>query len=210
MRSGLPPSVDSHGFGFELYGGWFEGISVTRRAQKLAAQLASFPVPVSVTDGSNAHPLIAAAEFATGLLPEPRVFLTHTFRPRSGVAGISCAAPPFTGCVLPGGCAIASVYGLVAAGQCPEPGCPVIQESLLSRAEQKLVDTLLVADLLHLAHANQDPIAVVSTDDDMWPGIRLALLQGTPIFHIHPVPRRQTPSHYLVALPAGYNQATLN
>ncbi len=88
--------------------------------------------------------------------------------------------------------------------------CGVTGEAALSKWEQKLVDTLLVTDLLHLAHTSAEPVAVVSTDDDMWPGIRLALLKGVQVVHIHPVPGRGTPTHYIVSLPTGYSQVTLN
>jgi hypothetical protein len=81
---------------------------------------------------------------------------------------------------------------------------------LLSRPEQKMIDTLLVTDLTYLSTRKATVIAVVSTDDDMWPGIRQALLNGARVMHIHPVPGRATPTHFLVALPAGYHQASLD
>ena len=193
-----------------LYGGWFERLQSTRRAQLLAAEVARFPIQVTVTNSSTTHALIASAELALGLLNEPRVFLTHTFRPRGLTGTLACSAPPFPGCKNTATCPLPSFRALVSAGRCTESGCQVLLEGILSRPEQKLVDTLLISDLVHIAYTSNDPVAVVSTDDDMWPGIRLALSRGIRVVHIHPVPRRQTPTHYLVAIPPGYSQSTLN
>jgi hypothetical protein len=73
-----------------------------------------------------------------------------------------------------------------------------------------MVDTLLVTDLIYLSMTETSPIAVVSNDDDMWPGIRQALLNGSRIVHVHPIPGRATPTHFLTQLPSGYTQATLD
>jgi hypothetical protein len=81
---------------------------------------------------------------------------------------------------------------------------------LLSRPEQKMVDTLLVTDLVYLSLTEKSAIAVISNDDDMWPGIRQALLNGSTIIHVHPIPGRATPTHFMIQLPAGYTQATLD
>ena len=56
---------------------------------------------------------------------------------------------------------------------------------LLSRREQKLVDTMIVADLIHLASRGETPIGLVSSDDDMWPGILSALNIGASVIHVH-------------------------
>jgi hypothetical protein len=193
-----------------LYGGWFEGTTITRRAQSLLGQIAGFPMTVTVTAGSTSHSLIAAAEMAVGLLPEPRVYLTHTLRRRVGSGGVSCSAPPITNCALPATCPLHATHTFLLSSQCPVASCAVTTDTALSKWEQKLVDTLLVADLLYLAHTDPEPLAIVSTDDDMWPGIRLALLKGVQIVHVHPVPGRSTPTHYIVSLPTGYSQTTLN
>ena len=58
--------------------------------------------------------------------------------------------------------------------------------AVLQRAEQKLVDSMMVVDLLHLAEVTPEPLVVVSADDDLWPGIRFALLRGTRVIHVVP------------------------
>ena len=169
-----------------LYGGWLDGVKITRRAENVSRQLVGFPRSLSVTDGTASHSVVASADIATGLLSDPRVALTHTFRPNSSIRAISCLLPPFSRCIEPNRCAIASVHGLFARSHCPQASCPVSANELLSSPEQKMVDTLLVSDLIYLAFTSHDPVVVVSNDDDMWPGIRLALLQGLPVVHVHP------------------------
>ena len=57
-------------------------------------------------------------------------------------------------------------------------------DQVLTRTEQKLVDTMLVADLIHLASSGETSVAVVSSDDDMWPGMLMAMSHGAQIVHI--------------------------
>ena len=59
---------------------------------------------------------------------------------------------------------------------------------MLAREEQKLVDSMLVVDLVHFAETTDEPLVVVSADDDLWPGIRFVLLRGANVIHV--IPRR--------------------
>ena len=59
---------------------------------------------------------------------------------------------------------------------------------MLAREEQKLVDSMLVVDLVHFAETTDEPLVVVSADDDLWPGIRFVLLRGARVIHV--IPRR--------------------
>ena len=56
----------------------------------------------------------------------------------------------------------------------------------MARAEQKLVDSMLVVDLTHFADTTDQPLVVVSADDDLWPGIRFVLLRGARVIHVIP------------------------
>ena len=58
----------------------------------------------------------------------------------------------------------------------------------MAREEQKLVDSMLVVDLVHFAETTDEPLVVVSADDDLWPGIRFVLLRGANVIHV--IPRR--------------------
>src|SRR5208282_577710 len=63
-------------------------------------------------------------------------------------------------------------------GKCPDSSCARTAEQFLKRSEQKLVDTMIVSDLIHLASTGESAIAVVSSDDDLWPGMLMAMSKG--------------------------------
>ena len=64
---------------------------------------------------------------------------------------------------------------------------------------------MLVADLIHLS-ASPQGVGVVSSDDDIWPGIRMALSAGASIFHIHSKKGQGTPEFYQGRLPSTYRE----
>jgi uncharacterized LabA/DUF88 family protein len=85
---------------------------------------------------------------------------------------------------------------------------------LLVRDEQKMVDTLLVADVAELALAQRAAhIVIVSSDTDMWPAVLLALRMGSNVLHIHPKAGSQTQRHLLGTLsrnlPGKYAQLSI-
>jgi len=193
---------------FRLYGGWFQGAILTRRAQMLAPALqAEFPRPIALLHGVAGAPIIARVELALALEAAPGRYLTHTYRDRSLPKNVRCAAIPYASCKTPGACPIAPMHVLLRDAQCPEPGCGVDVAGVLTKPEQKLVDTMLTVDLLHFARSTTGTIAVVSADDDVWPGIQGALIYGARVAHVHPLPGRTTPSHYADLAAGHYSQS---
>lgn len=91
--------------------------------------------------------------------------------------------PAQAGCTIPH-CPMQVVHQLFALGKCPEPSCSRTVDQLVRRSEQKLVDTMLVADLVHLAHPGESCIAVLSSDDDLWPGMLMAMSHGMQVVHV--------------------------
>jgi hypothetical protein len=77
-----------------------------------------------------------------------------------------------------------AVQQFFVAGKCPDNSCARTVEHFLTRSEQKLVDTMLVSDLIHLASTGESAIAVVSSDDDLWPGMLMAMLKGVQIVQV--------------------------
>jgi hypothetical protein len=55
---------------------------------------------------------------------------------------------------------------------------------------------MIVADVIHLAGKGEVTIGIVSSDDDIWPGMLSAMQIGANIIHIQPGNFRQT-SPYL-------------
>jgi hypothetical protein len=180
-----------------LYGGWFAGLSSSRRAQELAPDLdAEFPRRIAVTDDNCAVSVLVRVELATALECDPQHPLTHTFRRRGAPAGVQCATPPFASCQTPGACPLERLHDFLGQRACPHSACAVTPDDLLAKEEQKLVDTLLTTDLAYFAMSTKNPVVVVSADDDMWPAIRFGLLRGLELIHVLPRRSKQPPQQY--------------
>ena len=173
-----------------LYGGWFDEAALSPNALQLLPELRrEFPSAMTVADGRGTQNLLVRAELALALACDPKVQLTHTYRQRSPPRRLSCVAAPFPDCADPSRCPVVSLDPFIREDGCPVESCVVTPSTVLQRTEQKLVDTMIVVDLVHLAEAAPEPLVVVSADDDLWPGIRFVLLRGRRVIHV--VPRRR-------------------
>ncbi|RAJ89758.1 hypothetical protein LX87_05695 [Larkinella arboricola] len=191
-----------------LYGGWYENNKLSRAAQDLSIEVsANFPRPILLNDRTNK--VIVNIEMAYSLISQPHNHLFHTFRTRGAPTGLHCHDPfSISGC-LKTGCPTKEVYNFVKNDICN--ACNTISPSdIFYRREQKLVDTMLTSDLIHSANTNtvKSNIAIVSSDDDFWPGILTALYSGVKIFHIHTKGRRTNP-FYLNTANSNYFQKQL-
>lgn len=166
-----------------LYGGWLNRRSLSKKAQRLSKQIDQyFPSALTLSDQTN---VIVEVELARALACDPLHNFTHTFRIRSNPE-FKVKRFPLRECVEPLSCRIMNVNSFVYNNICPRKNCDVSPETAFYRAEQKLVDSMIVVDLVHYAMNLKDHLVVVSGDDDMWPGIRYALLQKAMITHLVP------------------------
>jgi hypothetical protein len=186
-----------------LYGGWFEGTLLSREAQEWSAQAAAeFPRMITISGDVTAR---LSTALVGSLLCDPlSVPITHTYRPKSAPRNLHVAQVPYSGCALLDDCPISSLAAFIKEEYCPHPECAVALSAVLSRAEQKLVDAMLIVDLLHSATTSEDPLVLVSSDDDMWPAIRQVLLLGKPLIHIQPERGKLVPARYLPLTTSGY------
>ena len=162
-----------------LYGGWEKLDILTLNAQKLSAEISGGfptismrPTPVRVT-----MELVHAMEIA------PRKLLRNKLRLEPLRSGVRFKKPSDTTC-RNSKCPIDVLYDFFKVGHCPISGCAGTVAALADQQQQKLVDTMLVADIIYLASNQTDPIAVVGSDDDMWPGINSALALGKHVVHL--------------------------
>lgn len=189
-----------------LYGGWMNKKKFSRRAEQLLKEIdRHFPLAFSSSDHFK---VIVKAELARALACDPQHVFTHTFRTRSKPA-FQVKRFPLKECVEPLSCRIMDVNFFVYNNTCPNVNCTVSPGTAFYRAEQKLVDSMIVVDLVHYAIRQKEHLVVVSGDDDMWPGIRYALLQNAKIIHMipkttgwreNPYKRLSTKSYTLVTL----------
>lgn len=207
----LPPEALPHGLRVvcRIYGGWYEGRGLSKEAQELAGAIrAAFPVTVRLGPPAQGRAVQVSAELARSLRIAPNHDLHHTFRRRSAPRGLVAHSLPFTNCLRPRRCPLEPVHHLLDSGLCPESSCEVGVSGVFLRAEQKLVDTMLTADLIQISRPGPSHIVVVTSDDDMWPGIYTAVNQGAVVHHIRPAPSvRHWP--YASAIPKGYYEYSL-
>jgi len=168
-----------------LYGGWlWKGNRPTRRAQNLSKQIRrDFPRSVQVSDRER---VMKKPELAISLACDPGNNFPNTFRIRPGLPSLNVKQFPLQECAEPANCGISVVNSFWQSGNCIRTNCQASPEDVFYRAEQKLVDSMIVVDLIHYATHQNEHVVLVSGDDDMWPGIRYALLNKTQITHLAP------------------------
>lgn len=179
---------------------------LSRRAEQLLKQIDQhFPLALLSSDHFK---VIVKAELARALACDPQHVFTHTFRTRSKPV-FKVKRFPLEECVEPLSCRIVDVNSFVYNNVCPNMNCNVSPETAFYRAEQKLVDSMIVVDLVHYAISQGERLIIVSGDDDMWPGIRYALLQNALITHVVPKHPNQRKSPYKRLSTESYTLVTL-
>lgn len=186
-----------------LYGGWERLNILTANAQKLSAEISgSFP-----TISMRPTPVKVTMELVHSMEIAPRKLLNNKLRFEPLRSGVRFKKPSDTTC-RNSNCPIDVLYDFFKDGLCPIRGCAGTVAALADQQQQKLVDTMLVADLIYLASNQTDPIAVVSSDDDMWPGINSALAIGKHVVHLETKQWTGTSSYRLMNV-GTYSQRAL-
>jgi len=178
-----------------LYGGWlFKGTKLTKLAAKLSAQIQrDFPKGIHVS-GQKLY--FKRPELATSLLCDSGNNFPNTFRIRSLPPQVKVKGFPLEGCMQPENCALDRITSFWRNKDCALDSCSVTPDDMFYRAEQKLVDSMIVTDLAYLATFTKEHVVLVSGDDDMWPGIRYSLINNVNITHIIPDSKRRSTHPY--------------
>lgn len=167
---------------FRLYGGWNIESARSSKAQQIFEEV-SEQFPAISFDRILQRRVGLSVELAESLLALPYQILPNTYRKRARPPKLHCLDAAGLGCTIDG-CPSDQVRQLFRTGNCPGTGCQRSLTDIVIRSEQKLVDTMMVADLLHLSSKAEESIVVVSSDDDLWPGMLTAMSVGTRIWHI--------------------------
>lgn len=195
-----------------LYGGWRTNGALTQAAQKLLPNVrAGSPALVSVPGRTSS--VTVSIEMAEGPVGTSARF-SETFARERGIRPFRANPNALKACVDILNCGLKSLYSLSHRQPCSCIGCDAVLGDLLVQDEQKMVDTLIVADLAHESLVTKaSDVVVVSSDSDIWPGILLALMSGASITHIHPRKSWKTPRHLMQTLnptlAARYTQSSL-
>ena len=188
---------------FRLYGGWDKDGRITPQAQKLSAELrASFPRAWKLP-----HSVRATMNLAQSMEAFPSKVLQNTFRTEP-IRNIQFQNPTETVCRTDK-CPLNALPLFFRERSCPQSGCAGTPQNLGTQNVQKLVDTMIVADMHHLAHMNEGCICLVGGDDDLWPGILGALSAGSSVVHLQPVYTGWSAARYLPQGITGYQGMAL-
>lgn len=172
-----------------VYGGWYEGDQITRKAQDVTAELQrDFPAIIRIPrENGQTLAMMVNAELAVSLLQEPSHHLFDTFRRKGKPSNVRVEKPHDVGCTDTA-CVLPEFKKLLSKGRCPKDGCTVTSCDLVYRHEQKIVDTMLTCDLIHAVDRATSQIILVSGDDDFLPPLRTVLLRGGSAVRCHPRP----------------------
>jgi uncharacterized LabA/DUF88 family protein len=164
-----------------IYGGWYEGLAMTQRAQDLAVAIGdTFPAIIRVPrQGGGVIALAANAE--------PSHHLFGTYRKKGKPGNLRVQRPAEVGCTDTA-CPLPLAKKLLKSGKCPTSSCSVTDDDLVYRHEQKIVDTMLTCDMVYAPTQDYQHLILVSGDDDFLPPLRTVLLRGTPVSRFHPKP----------------------
>lgn len=206
----LPEDVLAPGTRVEtrIYGGWYDKQRLSVRARTLRSEIENgFPSVVSLSNLGRRSGIHVSAELALALSISPSTDLLNTYRLHGAPRNLRARDYPFTRCALAGsGCPLQGTYHFLKKGRCPERRCNVRLGDVITRPEQKLVDTMLTADLVYAAARRPSTVVVASNDDDLWPAIHTAVNLGTTVHHVHPVGGRSTPDIYASTVGTNYFQ----
>lgn len=161
-----------------LYGGWYQEKSITTKAQQLQSEINdNFPNTTLLCDNK---PIIVRCELAFSTLAEPAFHLFHTFREKSITSRLYPRKSDDFECKCDD-CPVTIIHNFLKKGKCPK--CETIKlADVIYKREQKLVDSMIVTDLIFQSKISNS-ICLVSSDDDCWPGIRATILSCT-LIHI--------------------------
>jgi hypothetical protein len=206
LASSLPTSVllPYDTLRVRMYGGWRVLGNLTTAAQRLVPDIrAGSPTLLRPPSGSVHSHLRIVVELAESPLGSSTPLAETLVRERE-LRKFRARVSAWPECVTPGAtCGLNQFAAVSHSTACSTAGCAARLGNILVRDEQKMVDTMMVADLAYEAFvARSTDIVIVSSDTDVWPGILLALQAGANVTHVHTRHGWKTQRHLLGTLSA--------
>lgn len=189
------PSLIFNSVRARLYGGWYEGGRLTRLGQSLSAELRTVS-PIRYTKPNTSSPVLVRGELATAILAAPRTLITNTFRKKGYPRHLRCEQRPWLSCADNACCPLVAMERFVSSGYCDSVGCSVRPNDIMHKEEQKVVDSMIVADLIQYATESAPVLGVVSRDDDIWPGLFMASKGANALIHVSTSTASRMPPYY--------------
>lgn len=205
----IPASILAkyQGVTVRLYGGWRSQGTLTTSAQRLIPIIrADSPCIVNSTLAGTTLPIRLIVELAEKPLGTA-LPLEETLVKDRGLRKFRARTTPWPQCTNMSSCGLGNITGLTHASLCGNAGCSTKLGDILVRDEQKMVDTLIVADIASQVFVSKaTDIVVVTSDTDMWPGILLALRTGCHVLQIHTKRDWRTQRHLLNTISSPLNR----
>lgn len=193
-----------------VYGGWDEAGRPTTRAQTVSAEIQrDFPICRGLEWSGKRILTTIAAEMAQSLECDPKLALLDTYRPFYRAREVNCKDPVGVGGCAEEPCLMMPVFSYFQTLRCPNSACIIAFDDLFTQPTQKMIDTMILSDLVHLTLKKESKIVIVGSDDDLWPGIRLGLHLGATIAHVHTRAGRTTPKVYVPFQLERYSQFSI-
>ena len=176
-----------------VYGGWYEDVTMTKRAQEVAVEIQNdFPAIIRTSNtGGHISRVESNASLAVSLLEDPANHLFNTYRRKDRPSSVRVKSKSQMACSNVD-CQIPILRKAFKKGVCSVPACAKTA-SMFIRTEQKLVDTMLTCDVVYSTELGCDRIAIVSSDDDFLPAIRTSIIRGAHVIRFNTKQRRHNP-----------------
>lgn len=171
---------------FRLYGGWRTGTNLTNGAAILSASISQDSQTTVTIKHLGEEKKIRVSVSLAGGPAGSRKILPDTYVRNRKLRHFKALNTPWHECANHQSCGMSFLHLGHNGTPCRTKDCFVHLGDVLVRDEQKMVDTLMVADIAHETFVSKaEDIIVVSSDSDVWPGIFLALRNGRRITQIH-------------------------
>lgn len=199
-----------HFLNFRLYGGWYLGRNLTRKAQNLIQDInlnKNQTLSIPSDNGLVFKPRFRVA-LAYSLGSHPHKHLFSTLRRRHGCSKLRYKVSNNFNCSNQN-CLIRMIDDALSTGKCVAKDCGRDLREILFQDEQKLVDTMIVSDIIYYSCVCKKEVCLVSSDDDMWPGIISAVSLGGSVVHLKPQPEGDAYKFYAPFENSNYKQFLL-
>lgn len=189
VRLALDRSPDATEVNVRLYGGWLDNGTLTQAASALEASVGAarfFPRLVP----HRRELLRGSVVLAYSLIELPSVRWQHTRRASAGLPRARLTPRYGDECALSEGCPLRQAHWLSRKRrECPMGGCHVSTADAFETVQQKMVDAMMICDILGVGCVKGDPpqLLVLSNDLDLIPAVALAQTRASqPIHWVRP------------------------
>lgn len=169
--------IDFENIQIRLYGGWYNETVLTKQASTLQQLLSDVNVFPKVKNGRIIH---GSVELISALHEIPDFIWYYSHKETNGIKRVRINYEAIDNFCNENrdSCPKFILYKFTEAKnkKCPVKGCNNLQKDVFKGIEQKMVDTLLVCDVLSFSEdLNINGIVLISDDQDLFPSLALAI-----------------------------------